>query len=299
VGRKVFNAISNKVKSMATKAKHAEHDLLSTIVRYIVPVVEKKAVEQKDSPLEEATKKEAKTKEKHAQKNLKEIQKSIDEIVGSFKGAIAAERRSFDESFSYSFHRKTLSSKKYSVEVKYHGTTSGEKIDVRFSLEEDEETETTIVSRLRRKEKKEYSFTLVRPREQPLPKGYHLDIAYHYKNGEEVAQLTYTPAKPYIQKHIEMKNDFTEKVPLKPIHHMWPESIMGGVLGFTYIGENFMGRRDDLVGWWARMVDIHESIHTPDEYETRVLTDWIMEKRMPHYPQIPQFLIPKADYKPK
>ena len=33
-----------------------------------------------------------------------------------------------------------------------------------------------------------------------------------------------------------------------------------------------------LAGKTARMVDIHESIHTSDEYETRVLTSWIMEK---------------------
>ena len=53
---------------------------------------------------------------------------------------------------------------------------------------------------------------------------------------------------------------------------------MGGILGYTYLGESFMARRDDLTGSTARMVDIHESIHTPDEYETRILTDWIMEK---------------------
>ncbi len=132
-----------------------------------------------------------------------------------------------------------------------------------------------------------------------LPKGYALDIAYQYRNGEETAVLKYTPAKHYIQKHVETKEDHTEKVPLKPIHHMWPESIMGGILGFTYIGENFMGRRDDLTGWWARMVDIHESIHTPDEYETRVLTDHIMDKTPPKYPMIPQFILPKAEYRIK
>ena len=107
----------------------------------------------------------------------------------------------------------------------------------------------------------------------------------------------YRAQTPYIQKHIERKEDHTEKVPLKSIHHMWPESIMGGILGFTYIGENFMGRRDDLTGWWARMVDIHESIHTPDEYETRVLTDHIMDKTPPKYLMIPQFILPKAEYR--
>ena len=74
----------------------------------------------------------------------------------------------------------------------------------------------------------------------------------------------------------------TSRVPLKWLNIL-PESMMGGVLGFTYLGENFMGRRADLTGWTARMVDIHESIHTPDEYETRVLTSWIMEKARNKY----------------
>jgi hypothetical protein len=53
---------------------------------------------------------------------------------------------------------------------------------------------------------------------------------------------------------------------------------MGGILGFTYLGQNKMALRDDLVGD-KEMVDVHESIHTPDEYETRILTDWILMKK--------------------
>ncbi len=283
---------------MVTSSKPAEHSLLSAIARYIVPVVEQKSVHQKESSLEEMAQKELTPRQ--AKKHLREIQKSIDEVIGNVEGAVSFQKmHSLEESISYSFHRTTSTSKKYRIEVKYHGSATEEKIDVHFSFEEHEETETTIVSKSNRKEKKEYAFTLVKPREMPLQKGYALDIAYQYRNGEENAVLTYTPAKPYIQKHIETKNDHTEKVPLKPIHHMWPESIMGGILGFTYIGENFMGRRDDLVGWWARMVDIHESIHTPDEYETRVLTDHIMDRTPPRYPMIPQFILPKMEYKHK
>ena len=74
----------------------------------------------------------------------------------------------------------------------------------------------------------------------------------------------------------------TNRVPLKWLNIL-PESQMGGILGFTYLGENFMGRRADLTGKTARMVDIHESIHTPDEYETRILTSWIMKKLKPKY----------------
>lgn len=83
--------------------------------------------------------------------------------------------------------------------------------------------------------------------------------------------------KDYMQLHLQSKEDMASRVPLKWLN-IHPETTMGGVLGFTYIGDPSMGRRADLTGQTARMVDIHESIHTPDEYETRVLTSWIMEK---------------------
>ncbi|GEM_PF-3041715 len=86
----------------------------------------------------------------------------------------------------------------------------------------------------------------------------------------------------YLRKHVQSKEDMSERVPLKWLNIL-PETLMGGVLGFTYIGENFMGRRADLTGKTARMVDIHESIHTPDEYETRVITSWIMSKEKSAY----------------
>ena len=90
-----------------------------------------------------------------------------------------------------------------------------------------------------------------------------------------------TSYSKFFRKYVEMfqnsKEDMSSRVPLKWVNIL-PESQMGGILGFTYLGDNSMGRRADLTGQTARMVDIHESIHTPDEYETRVLTSWIMEK---------------------
>lgn len=88
--------------------------------------------------------------------------------------------------------------------------------------------------------------------------------------------------REYMQRHVESKEDTSSRVPLKWLNIL-PESQMGGVLGFTYLGDHSMGRRADLTGSMARMVDIHESIHTPDEYETRVLTDWIMDKTRSRY----------------
>src|SRR3989344_3402509 len=86
----------------------------------------------------------------------------------------------------------------------------------------------------------------------------------------------YLTEQGYLDRFRADSEDMSFRVPLKWLNIL-PKSQMGGILGFTYLGDHSMGRRDDLTGGMARMVDIHESIHTPDEYETRVLTDWVME----------------------
>lgn len=77
------------------------------------------------------------------------------------------------------------------------------------------------------------------------------------------------------------RQDFTNK--LDKALELLPKSLMGGILGFTYIGQGKMTRRDDLFGDMALMVDVHEAIHTPDEYETRVLTEWMLKIERPRY----------------
>ncbi len=77
------------------------------------------------------------------------------------------------------------------------------------------------------------------------------------------------------------RQDFTNR--LDKALSLLPRSLMGGVLGFTYLGSGKMTRRDDLVGEIANMVDVHEAIHTPDEYETRRLTDWMLTRERPKY----------------
>ncbi|MFC1768724.1 hypothetical protein ACFLZX_03075, partial [Nanoarchaeota archaeon] len=66
---------------------------------------------------------------------------------------------------------------------------------------------------------------------------------------------------------------------------VFPKSQMGGVLGFTYLGENMMGLREDHAGHMRTdpLTQIHEAIHTPDEYETRRISEWIMMREMPKY----------------
>ena len=112
---------------------------------------------------------------------------------------------------------------------------------------------------------------------------YSFTLEYELRDGTESIRATYKEKiNKYMRNHIDSKEDMSQRVHLKPLTIL-PANSMGSVLGFTYLGENFMARRADLIGKTARMVDIHESIHTPDEYETRILTSWILEKTKPTY----------------
>ena len=127
---------------------------------------------------------------------------------------------------------------------------------------------------------KKYSFSVVKERLVPDIKPYQLNIFYKNNRDEERLDISYS-IRDYPAEREEALQDFTNRAD-KSLHIM-PQSIMGGILGLTYLGENFMARRDDLVGDMAKMVDVHEAIHTPDEYETRVLTDWMLTREMPKY----------------
>ena len=154
----------------------------------------------------------------------------------------------------------------YGISVSYENNASEEKLDVEINGGKSNNYKISIINKKTANADNTNNGTY---------NYYTLKIAYEYKNNEEKLNISYGYNIGYLQKHVEGKNDFTERVPLKWLNIL-PETMMGGVLGFTYIGDPSMGRRADLTGKTARMVDIHESIHTPDEYETRVLTDWIM-----------------------
>lgn len=86
----------------------------------------------------------------------------------------------------------------------------------------------------------------------------------------------------YLNRRLKALNDFTDRVPGKFMNTL-PKSVMGGILGFTYLGDNSITRRDDLSGDFAYEVDVHECIHTPDEYETRRITEWMMSEENDGY----------------
>ncbi|MDP6600198.1 MAG: hypothetical protein QF798_02055 [Candidatus Woesearchaeota archaeon] len=102
----------------------------------------------------------------------------------------------------------------------------------------------------------------------------NLDYVDNYQQERE--GIIYSSAiGTYLDRRLESMHDFTGRVPGKNLE-TFPVSGNEGLYGYTFLGDIKAWRRDDLSGNFAKMVDIHESIHTPDEYETRILTDWIM-----------------------
>lgn len=69
---------------------------------------------------------------------------------------------------------------------------------------------------------------------------------------------------------------FLNNLPWKKIE-TFPKSGNEGLYGWTYLQDTKIHLREDLIGEKKIETEIHESIHTNDERETRYLTAWIME----------------------
>ncbi|HLC65485.1 MAG TPA: hypothetical protein VJI46_05185 [Candidatus Nanoarchaeia archaeon] len=85
-----------------------------------------------------------------------------------------------------------------------------------------------------------------------------------------------TPLTHYREWQELVKQDFTGMVD-KSISVL-PKSHMGGVLGFTYLGQGIMTLREDHAGFMRLdpLTQVHEAVHTPDEYETRRISEWML-----------------------
>ena len=257
------------LKQMGNKEKlieKLEKDLLAGLLEYAIPFLNRKVKtpKRKDSiNLENIV---LNSKPKISLEDFRELENSL----ANFNRGVRKIKTNNLGNISYSFALagKKESSRNYSVAIKYEENGSAGKLKIE----------------IRKDGKKEYSAEIINEKEaKDKIAPYKFTIFYEDRYGEERLSITYQQQlRSYMKKHSNDKEDMTNRVPLKWLNIL-PESMMGGVLGFTYLGENFMGRRADLTGWMARMVDIHESIHTPDEYETRVLTSWIMERARSKY----------------
>lgn len=151
----------------------------------------------------------------------------------------------------------------YSMAITYDANSKGEKLQLKAKSADGKES---------------YSVTITKPNQ--LNGDYVVNIE-HETPREKIKAEYNIPIPSYKEEREDKLQDFTNRVDKSLT--LLPKSIMGGVLGFTYLGENYMARRDDLTGSEANMVDVHEAIHTPDEYETRILTTWMLTREKLRY----------------
>ena len=66
------------------------------------------------------------------------------------------------------------------------------------------------------------------------------------------------------------KQDFTNRID----KFMEKERLPWGFFGYTYLGQGkmWLNYRLDETPEFKKEVEVHEAIHTPDEYETRVIS---------------------------
>jgi len=271
------------VKSAKGRLQKQKNNMNEAILTYILPFVNTKyfndlkvksakKISPKDGSLEEILINiKGKINKKTEEKN-KKLEERLPEFELEEKIRFPKEITKRIMDYSLKIEKEKTHQKGYLLSVDYHETEKEEKIDIKITAPLGEG-----------KNEPGYSFSISRQKEA-REKPYEISIRYDETYMKESFSASYRGnVKDYMQQHLERLTDFASKVLFQKHLNIIPASFMGGILGYTYLGENFMARRDDLSGKTAQMVDLHEAIHTPDEYETRVLTSWILNREMPKY----------------
>lgn len=297
--------VSNSQNRKVKMPKSEPDKLLETILKYIVPKLKKKFVNKKQGKLEELLEQE-KPKLKSFQLFLDDLLKSPNktkkpikklEIIEFLESKRNDEIENNEEiKYAAVFEKKKeeKSNLCYSVEIKYEESETEEKLSVKVKYSIDDPlnqkpldnysiNKKTIKENIEKNNPTEYSISIKKEKENKTQDNYSISLVYENNYEEERLSINYkSTIGAYLNRRQEALHNFEDRVPGKHVDVL-PASVMGGILGFTYLGQDRMTLRDDLIGETKKMVDIHESIHTPDEYETRILTDWIMEKPRPKY----------------
>jgi len=237
-------------------------------------------------------------------KNDKKIKENFDDFLNELK------HNNWDKiknngniDYSLELIKENTAEKPYSVSITYEENSEEERLDItvkpnNYSLNKINESmkeypnnknpiknysnnKDSIKNKNLKNQEKEnaYSISIIKKKENKS--NYSVKIKYEDNYKQERLLINYKEdTLRYKKKRENSLQDFSERVPGKFVN-VFPESMLGGILGFTYLGENFMGKREDMIG--NQMVDVHESIHTDNEYETRLLTSWILSKERGRY----------------
>jgi len=298
-------------KGAELKHNHKEEILLDALLKYVIPFFNKTKTDNKKSQgrLEELVK-----KEKTSLKPLELIfledminlflnkandtatmkKKKKSEPIGFLEIQESNNKNNEEEiRYSVAFERKKRQKGNigYSVEIKYEENETEERLRIGIKLSNaNYSSDKKAIDDKKQKNNyenanNEYSIILEKENKTKnnLNDDYSITLVYENSYDKERLSIQYRINKEsYLKKREQALNDFSDRVPGKHVS-TFSRGEMPGVLGFTYLGQDRMALRDDLTGKTKKMVDIHESIHTPDEYETRVLTEWIMTKARNRY----------------
>lgn len=69
--------------------------------------------------------------------------------------------------------------------------------------------------------------------------------------------------------------DFTNRIPDK---RMQKVRLPPDFYGYTFLDLDYMAINDNLLPEQNYKTQVHEAIHTPNEYDTRRLTEWMLEE---------------------
>ncbi len=254
--------------------------LIKDILRYIAPT---KKQDQKDIAKEQSElsfleslvrklDKEGKSELRQKKQVSKDVE--LEEIL-----KIVEERETKKKHVKYGLKierdSENESLRDYEIKIKYHDDDSEEKVEIQLKP----------TDKAKQDGKEEKSFSIVREKDPAEhKKGYSTEIEYTGNYSQEHVTINYNiPLLNYEEKKEINKQDFSNLAENKWLE-IFPKSQMGGVLGFTYLGDGYQALRADMLySPLGKMVDLHEAIHTPDEHETRVLTEWMMDIKRPAY----------------
>jgi len=236
--------VQNQIQKTVQKKKSIDVSI-DDILQYIVPDKLKKPPKLPPKPSEL----ENKVAKKHPQSIKSDKPSLLEETLSKKPESLLA-------SVKYELFIPTNLEKYDSLEIKYQRKEGKESLSISFPDKD----------------------IALKTEKQLASPEYSLEFSY---SKEKAGYVVKYQAKEYTDRIDKARQDFTNA--LDKSLNLLPKSVMGGVLGFTYLGSGKMTRRDDLSGSMALMVDVHETIHTPDEYETRVLTDWILKIEKPKY----------------
>ena len=281
-------------------SEQSDKVLLDVLIKYILPIFSKdnKKGKKKQSKLEELVKDdkanlkplelifiEDMVNEFLKRKDIKVSKKIEKEDVSEFMNNEEIKREGNEVITGYSIVAERKKEEKdnfvYSVSIKYEENEDEERRSVKVTIDKDALEGKQLTKNKNLKDvddNKEYSFTIAREKESKTKENYSISLFYESNYEEERLSINYkSTIGAYLNNRQEALHDFTDRVPGKHLN-TFPSSGNAGLFGFTYLGDVRVWRGDDLSGDFAKMVDVHECIHTPDEYETRILTSWIMSK---------------------